>query len=207
MLKKKGLLGALIFLTFMISFAVIIGTGFSDETGTKVQSNGEITMNATEEYVDALPDDLKNDLNQQLNRETIDNQRTFLRTMVTNNNDINLQLTMTPEGEFFSVKGSGSITLLGETSQLTLNESIISKAELGSGETFVYGPLDAKMTLGTGETKDIIIGIGAIVETGQRYFSLTMGNLGDKELTYLTFGDTSFLNEEIQKIQLENAGG
>lgn len=81
-------------------------------------------MNANEEYVDALPDDFKSDLNQQLNRETIDNQRTFLRTMLTNNNDINLQLTMTPEGEFFSVKGSGSITLLGETSQLTLNESM-----------------------------------------------------------------------------------
>ncbi|WFB61561.1 hypothetical protein [Paenibacillus sp. BR1-192] len=130
----------------------------------------------------------------------------MLATKQSNQTNMNLDIQLAPEGEFYSVTGEGTILLNGKESNVVLTKSLISKATLKNGNTYLYGPLDADLIHKSGETEPIIIGIGAIAETGQRYFTLTLGNFGE-EIQYFVFGDGDFINEEIMEIQTENSGG
>ncbi|GIP45176.1 hypothetical protein J45TS6_36350 [Paenibacillus sp. J45TS6] len=208
-MKRKKTLGALISLGLIAGLVLMVNTGYSQDKEFKMDNGGNISMNVTENYSDVLPIELKTQEEEQVIEEKAGIQEFSFSNEKRNaqsKKSLSLNIDLTPTGDFYKVNGSGSLEMDGVKNKIELIGSTISKVKLKSGDTYVFGPLDAIMTKENEETEEIIIGLGSIVETGQRYFSLTLGNFGEG-ISYLIFGDTSFLTEEIADITTEYAGG
>lgn len=210
-MKSKKTLGALLSLGLLAGLALMINTRYGGDKEIKIHNNGSISMEVTENSADILPIQLKTQEEKQVIKEKAGIQEFSFsneneKRTAQNNKSLSLDINLTPVGDFYEVNGSGELAIEGVKNKIELIGSIISKVQLQSGNTYVFGPLDAIMTKENGETEEIIIGLGSIVETGQRYFSLTLGNFGEG-ISYLIFGDTSFLTEEIADITMEYSGG
>lgn len=186
-MRKKKTIGVLAGIALAGIAVVILSTGFSDTEEVKISSKGVIRMNVIDNYaVDALPKNKKN------NSQKIEKEQT-------KETNLKLDIKLAPEGESYKVTGHGKVIIKGEQSKIKIAKSFVPKATLKNGNTFIHGPLNAEMIHKSGKKESVVLGIGAIPETNQRYFTLVLGNS-----EFYIFGKENFMNRDFLDIEPGN---
>jgi hypothetical protein len=176
----------------VVSLSLIFGSGFT------VEKDKDYSI--SEKYSNHLSVFLKKERNAKASKEKLGFDTTTT-TNIDSEVKVNFKVhVIKDQPSFVDVTGNGVIRVEKDNFNFKILDSTrLHKAQLGNGNTLIWGPIDGILKNKKGEDDMLTLGITYIPETNQKFITSTIGTM-DSGFAAATFGNYDFVSEEMTNI-------